>query len=143
MPHRTFTLDQMEEFLPHLDYLVLTIPRTTSTVGIISERELRLMKTSAVLLNPSRGPLVDERSLVRGLQEGWIAGAALDAHYEYPLPPEHPLWAMPNVVLSPHISGSNHSRYYLSHLWDLFATNVERYLSGQPLLNELAESDLA
>ena len=142
LPHRTFTLDQMEGFLPHLDYLVLTIPRTASTVGIIGERELRLMKTSAVLLNPSRGPLVDEGSLVRGLREGWIAGAALDAHYEYPLPPEHPLWAMPNVVLSPHISGSNNSRYYLSHLWDLFATNVERYLRGQPLLNELVESDL-
>ena len=97
----------MAEFLPHLDYLILTMPLTLATRGIIGERELRMLPPTAVLLNPARGPLVEEAALLAALREGWIAGAALDAHYQYPLPPEHPLWSMPNVILTPHTSGSS------------------------------------
>jgi phosphoglycerate dehydrogenase-like enzyme len=95
-----------------------------------------------VLLNPSRGRLVDEAALVRALQECWIAGAALDTHFHYPLPPDHALWTLPNVVLTPHISGSMGSRHFQSRLWALFADNLALYIEGKPLMNELAPDDL-
>jgi phosphoglycerate dehydrogenase-like enzyme len=142
LPQRTFSLRQMDSFLPHLDYLVITLPFTPGTRNILREQELRMMRPSAVLLNPSRALLIKEEALVRALQEQWITGAALDVHYQYPLPPEHPLWSLPNVILTPHISGSADSRHYLSRLWKLFAMNLERYLQGRPLLNELALDDL-
>jgi phosphoglycerate dehydrogenase-like enzyme len=143
LPHRKFTVDAMADFLPHLDYLILTMPLTQATRGIIGERELHMLRPSAVLLNPARGPLVDESALLAALREGWIAGAALDTHYRYPLPPEHPLWDMPNVILTPHISGSSAGREFLPRVWDLFAQNLARYLAGLPPLNELSAEDLA
>jgi len=133
----------MSEFLPHLDYLILTMPLTQATRGLIGERELRLLRPTAVLLNPARGPLVQEAALLAALREGWIAGAALDAHYQYPLPPDHPLWGMPNVILTPHISGSSAGREFLPRVWGLFAENLARYLAGKPLLNELSAAELA
>ena len=142
LPHRKFVTGQMADFLPHLDYLILTMPLTLTTRGLIGERELRMMRTTAVLLNPARGPLVDETALLAALREGWIAGAALDAHYQYPLPPEHPLWDMPNVILTPHISGSSAGREFLPRVWDLFAENLARYLTDRPLLNELSATEL-
>lgn len=143
MPQRTFVLAQMAEFLPQLDFLILTVPLTANTCGMIGERELRMMKPTAYLLNPARGPLVVESALLRALREGWIAGAALDAHFCYPLPPDHPLWDMPNVVLTPHISGSSAGREFLPRVWDLFGQNLARFLQGEPLLNELTPAELA
>jgi phosphoglycerate dehydrogenase-like enzyme len=143
VPHRTFTTDRMADFLPPLDYLVLTTPLTSATRGMIGERELRMMRPTAVLLNPARGHLLDEQALLRALSENWIAGAALDTHFQYPLPPDHPLWGMPNVVLTPHISGSSAGREFLPRVWDLFAQNLERFLQGEPLLNELNQEELA
>jgi phosphoglycerate dehydrogenase-like enzyme len=142
LPHRKFVTDQMAEFLPHLDYLILTIPLTLATRGLIGEQELRTLPSTAVLLNPARGPLVNEAALLAALREGWIAGAALDAHYRYPLPADHPLWRMPNVILTPHISGSSAGREFLPRVWDLFADNLTRYLAGRLLLNELSLADL-
>lgn len=143
MPHHKFTMDQMADFLPHLDFLVLTMPLTQATQGMIGELEIRLLRPTAVLLNPARGPLVQEAALLSALREGWIAGAALDAHYQYPLPPEHPLWAMPNVILTPHISGSSLGREYLPRVWELFSENVARYLAGKQMLNELSAAQIA
>jgi phosphoglycerate dehydrogenase-like enzyme len=93
-------------------------------------------------LNPARGPLIQEQALIDALRDGEIAGAALDTHYEYPLPPEHPLWAFPNVIISPHVSGSNLSPYFKKRLWDILVTNMKRYVADEPLLNELDPKDL-
>jgi len=106
-------------------------------------RELRALPPTAYLLNPARGPIVREAALIRALKEKWIAGAALDTHYQYPLPPEHPLWRFPNVILTPHISGSGSNPQFLARLWDLFAQNVVRFGKGEPLLNVLTPSELA
>jgi phosphoglycerate dehydrogenase-like enzyme len=76
------------------------------------------------------------------LTEGWIGGVALDTHFAYPLPPEHPLWDMPNAVLTPHISGSTGSRMFLPRLWELFAHNLAAWMRGDALLNVIAASDL-
>ena len=143
LPHRAFTAGQTNEFLAGLDYLIVGMPLTSSTEGLIGEGELRALPNTAFVLNPARGPIIREEALIRALREGWIAGAALDTHYRYPLPPEHPLWKFPNVILTPHISGSGKSLRYPERLWDLFAQNLERLGKGQNLLNELTPADLA
>src|SRR5437879_12730788 len=103
----------------------------------MGERELRALPRTAYVLNPARGPLIQEKALLQALREKWIAGAALDAHYYYPMPPDHPLWQFPNVIMTPHISGSSESTHYLVQVWQIFVENVQRYLTGQRLLNEL------
>lgn len=142
LPHRVFVQGQEHEFLSRLDFLVLAMPLTTATEGIVGEAELRALPPTAYLLNPARGPLVQQEALLRALRENWIAGAALDTHYQYPLPPEHPLWAMPNVILTPHISGSSLSPHFISRLWEIFSENVGRFHAGKPLLNRLSSAQL-
>lgn len=135
LPDRFFSPGQELEFLAALDYLILALPHTQRTTGLIGERELQTLPRAAFLLNPARGPIVNEQALLTALHENWIAGAALDTHFAYPLPPEHPLWSMPNVLLTPHIAGAEHSTAFPARMGDLFVQNVERYLAGRPLLN--------
>jgi phosphoglycerate dehydrogenase-like enzyme len=120
----------------------MAMPLTPETEGVIGREELRALSPSAYLLNPARGPIVQENALIEALKEKFIAGAALDTHYVYPMPPDHPLWQMENVIMTPHISGSTGSPYFLERLWDLFLQNVERYLTGSPMLNRLPVKDL-
>ncbi len=143
LPDRVFLKGQDLEFLSGLDFLILAMPLTPSTEGIIGERELRAVRPSAYVLNPSRGPLIQQEALLASLREGWIAGAAIDTHYQYPLPPEHPLWGFPNVILTPHISGSSLSPHFLERTWEIFLENVRRIEAGEPLLNELTHAQLA
>jgi phosphoglycerate dehydrogenase-like enzyme len=142
VPRRTFGLSEMEAFLPHLDYLVLAAALNSRSRGLVGAQELQLLPPSAVLLNPARAALVDRAALFRALREGWIAGAAIDSHYQEPLPADDPLWDMPNTIVTPHIGGSMGSPHYRSRLWELLAWNLERFLSGQPLLNEISWTDL-
>jgi phosphoglycerate dehydrogenase-like enzyme len=143
LPHRCFTLDWMGLFLPHIDYLVLTAALNPRTRDLLGEGELRLLPPRAVILNPARAHLINEAALHRALREGWIAGAALDSHYREPLAPDDPTWDLPNVVLTPHVSGSTLSPQYAYRLWELFGRNLARHLEGQPLLNEVSWSDLS
>ncbi|MDF1740915.1 MAG: D-2-hydroxyacid dehydrogenase [Verrucomicrobiales bacterium] len=143
LPDRFFTPDETEAFLSGLDFLILAMPLHPENEGIIAEAELAALHNDAFLLNPARGPLVKEAALLNALESGQIAGAALDTHYHYPMPPEHPLWKFPNVIMTPHISGSSGSSYYLSRVWDIFAQNLKRLERGEPLLNELTEREVA
>ncbi len=143
LPDRVFRSGQELEFLAGLDFLVLALPMTKASEGMIGERELRALPPTAFLLNPARGPIVQEKALIRALKEKWIAGAALDTHYKYPMPSEHPLWKFPNVIFTPHISGSSLSPRFKDRLWDIFTLNLERYRRGEPLLNELTPAQLA
>lgn len=142
LPDKVYTRGQELEFLSTLDYLVLALPRTQETTGRIGVPELRALPRHAFLLNPARGPIIQEQALLQALREGWIAGAALDTHYVYPLPPEHPLWTFPNVILTPHISGADKSYLFLERISDLFVANVERHRAGQCLLNEVSRQEL-
>lgn len=142
VPDRVFKAGEELEFLGGLDFLVVAMPLTHATEGLIGEREFNALRPTAYLLNPARGPIVQEGALLKALSEQRIAGAALDTHYKYPLPPEHPLWRMGNVILTPHIAGSSLSPRFKERLWDIFATNVERFVRGEPLLNELSASQL-
>lgn len=142
LPDRVFSRNEKDEFLKGLDFLIMAIPQTLSTEGIVGEEELKMLKSSAYLLNPARGPLIKEHALIKALKEDWIAGAAIDTHYQYPLPPEHPLWGMKNVILTPHISGSSESPHFKERVWDIFTINVERLIENKPLLNQLSDEQL-
>jgi phosphoglycerate dehydrogenase-like enzyme len=115
------------------NYVVISVPLTPQTEKLIGEAELRAMRTTAYLVNIARGRVIDEQALIRALREGWIAGAGLDVAEEEPLPSESPLYSMPNVILTPHISGA--SVHYDERLAALFAENLRRYCAGQPLKN--------
>jgi len=142
LPDRVFLAGEEHAFLRGLDFLVLALPLTAKSRGLIGRRELESLKRTAFLLNPARGPIVDEAALVAALRAGMIAGAAVDTHYYYPMPPNHPLWSFPNVIMTPHVAGSSLSQFFLERIWDLFVQNVERHVSGQPLLNELTPAEL-
>ena len=143
LPDRVFLKGQEPEFLSGLDFLILAMPLTSSTEGIVGEREFKALRPSTFVLNPSRGPLIREQALIHALRAGWIAGAAIDTHHRYPLPAEHPLWRFPNVILTPHISGSSLSPHFRERIWQIFLENVKRIEAGEPLLNELTPEQLS
>ncbi len=143
LPDRVFRAGEEMDFLKDLDFLVIGLPLTKATEGLVGERELRALPRTAYVLNPARGPIIQQEALLRALREKWIAGAALDTHYHYPMPPDHPLWKFPNVIFTPHISGSSLSPKFKSRLWEIFSLNLERFTRGQPLLNEVTPSQLA
>jgi phosphoglycerate dehydrogenase-like enzyme len=142
LPDKVFIAGQEHEFLAELDFLILSVPQTPQTIGMIGEAELKRLKPTAYVLNPARGPLIQEEALLKALRESWIAGAALDTHYYYPMPADHPLWRFPNVIMTPHVSGSDSSPHYQERVWDIFVQNVQRHLAGEPLLNELTPAQL-
>jgi phosphoglycerate dehydrogenase-like enzyme len=143
LPDRIFKTGEKLEFLRDLDFLILALPLTKATKGLIGERELKTLPRHAFVLNPARGPIIQQDALLRALREKWIAGAALDTHHQYPTPADHPLWKFPNVIFTPHISGSSLSPNFKQRLWEIFLTNVERFTQGKPLLNELTAAQLS
>ncbi|MFI5287197.1 MAG: D-2-hydroxyacid dehydrogenase [Candidatus Dormibacteria bacterium] len=119
--------------LPTADYVVLIVPSTPDTNGMMGEEAFRLMKPSARLINLGRGELVVEAALLAALRNGEIAGAALDVFWKEPLPKDHPLWDMPNVIVSPHIAGDVATTP--EQFVELFLNNLSRWQSGQELVN--------
>ncbi len=142
LPHRYFQSGEEREFLAGLDFLVLAMPLTRSTEGIVTAEHLRALPRHAFVLNPARGRLIQEAALIESLEKSWIAGAAIDTHYAYPLPAEHPLWAFPNVILTPHVSGSPANQQFGERMWGILTENVRRFLAGETLLNELTAEQL-
>jgi phosphoglycerate dehydrogenase-like enzyme len=118
--------------LPETDFLVVAAALTPATRGIVGAAELKALKPGAWLINIARGPLVDEGALLAAL-DGDLGGAALDVFDQEPLPPDHPLWTKPNVVLTPHISAS--SDRMRERAAAIFLDNVERFRSGRRLRN--------
>lgn len=141
LPDRVFVAGQEKEFLSSLDFLVLALPHTQQSNGLVGNVELQSLPRTAYVLNPARGPIIEEHALLAALREGWIAGAALDTHFPSPLPADHPLWRFPNVILTPHISGADKGYFFVKRLADLFFQNVSRYQAGAPLLNEITPQE--
>jgi phosphoglycerate dehydrogenase-like enzyme len=117
------------------DYIVVTAPLTPETRGMIGEAEFAAMKPDAVLINIGRGPIVAEEPLVRALTEKRIKGAALDVFHREPLPGDHPLYRLDNVLLSPH--SADHTPDWLEKAMELFLENLQRYRRGEALVNVL------
>ena len=111
------------------DWVVLTVPLTPTTRGLIGAEELAAMKPTAWLLNIARGAVVDDAALLDALRRRAIAGAVLDVFSSEPLPPEHPFWTLDNVVVTPHIAGPD----VAEEIAPVFAENLARYLAGRPL----------
>lgn len=124
---------QLLAVLPEADWVVITAPLTAETRHLIGPHELAVMKPEACILNIGRGAIIDQDALIDALRTGRLAGAGLDVTTPEPLPADSPLWELPNVILSPHYSGS--TPYYEERAFALFLENLRRYLAGEPLLN--------
>jgi phosphoglycerate dehydrogenase-like enzyme len=124
---------RLPKLLTQSDFVVITLPLTKETNHLIGEKEFRLMKQSAFIINIGRGQIIDEEALVRALGEGQIAGAGLDVFAQEPLPPESKLWELPNVIFSPHVSGGRED--YEEQAIGVFCKNLRRYLEGKRLVN--------
>jgi phosphoglycerate dehydrogenase-like enzyme len=123
----------LEHLLPRSDFLVVTVPLTAGTRGLLGAAELARLPAGAVLVNVARGGVVDEGALAAALASGRLRGAGLDVFAREPLPAESPLWGLPNVLVTPHVSGT--SRRYWRRQTDLVLDNLRRYLAGEPLRN--------
>ena len=125
--------DRLEELLPQVNILILTAPLTEHTRGMINARTLHLLPRGAVVINVARGGLVVERDLVEAIASGHLAGAGLDVTEVEPLPPDSPLWSLPQVIITPHVGGQSARR--ADDMTRLFCENLKRWLSGSRLLN--------
>lgn len=123
----------LRSLLPSADFVILALPFTPATAGIIGAPELALLRPGAWIVNLGRGGLVDEPALVAALSGGAIGGAALDVFTTEPLPAGSPLWDLPNVIVSPHMSGD--FRGWDKALTGLFLEQLTRYRAGRPLAN--------
>jgi phosphoglycerate dehydrogenase-like enzyme len=121
------------EMLSRCDYVVVAAPLTAETRGMIGEPEFSVMKSTAVLINVGRGPVIEEEALVRALSNGRIKGAALDVFDQEPLPQGHPFYQLENVLLSPHCA--DHTPDWLDNAMRFFVAQFERFRKGEPLLN--------
>ena len=130
---RVFGPGQLAPFLKEAEYVVNTLPLTAQTRGIFGAAEFAAMRSDAVFVNIGRGATVQTEALVDALKSGSIAGAALDVTDPEPLPAEHALWGLENVILTPHYSGAHPG--YMQRASAIFLENLASYLSGQPLTN--------
>jgi len=123
----------LNELLAESDFAVLSLPLTKETVGMIGEKQLKSMKPTGILINVSRGRIIQENKLVQALKHGWIAGAGLDTFENEPLPENSELWGFKNVIITPHIAGD--TPHYPERLTNLFTENLNRFIHKQSLIN--------
>jgi phosphoglycerate dehydrogenase-like enzyme len=125
--------DHLIDMLSRCDCIVVAAPLNAETHGLIGEAEFAAMQASAVIINVGRGPVIDERAMIKALSEKKIKGAALDVFDEEPLPKGHPLYKLENVLLSPHCA--DHTPDWLDNAMRFFIAQFERFRRGEPLLN--------
>jgi phosphoglycerate dehydrogenase-like enzyme len=125
--------DRLDELLPRADFVILTVPHTPTTEGFITRARLRRMKPTAFFINIGRGKTTRLGDLVASLQAGEIGGAGLDVFEEEPLPPDHPLWSMPNVLITPHVGG--YGPYLDERRYQIIRDNSRAIIAGAALRN--------
>jgi D-2-hydroxyacid dehydrogenase (NADP+) len=132
---KLFAAQQLEEALPHADYVVIAAPETAETRHLIGTAQIARMKPGARLINVGRGSLLDEAALIRALENGTLTGAALDVTSVEPLPPNSPLWKAPNLFITPHTSAVS------DRLWHretaLLVDLLERWFDGREMFNQI------
>jgi phosphoglycerate dehydrogenase-like enzyme len=133
----TFDRSGLDEVLRRSDYVVVVVPLTDETKGMIGAREIGLMKPTAVLINIARGPVVDEAALLSALLEKKIRGAGLDVFEKEPLPEDHPFWSMENVVLTPHLS--SRSPKYMERAMAIFLHNLKIRLGADGVMQNVID----
>ena len=132
--HRLYPIEAVKQMLKLCDFVVVSLPLTPETRGLIGESEIQVMKPGSYLIHISRGGVVDETVVINALNDHKLAGAALDVFVQEPLPPESPLWKAPNLMITPHISGF--SSRYKDRAGEMFVENLDRYLHGEPIFNQ-------
>ena len=125
---RTFNRTELVDLARDVDFLVVVVPETAETVGLIDAQVLSAMKPTAYLINLARGPVVDEEALIAALRAGEIAGAGLDVFAVEPLPATSPLWNLENVIITPHVAGR--SDHYVEGALTVVEHNLAAYLRG-------------
>jgi phosphoglycerate dehydrogenase-like enzyme len=130
---RVVDVDGLDAALPETDLLVIAVPDTPDTRRLVDRRRLELLPAGAVIVNVGRGSVIDQPAMIEMLRSGRLGGAALDVFEEEPLPADSPLWAMRNVIVSPHSASTVVQEN--DRLVDLFVDNLHRYLDGRPLVN--------
>lgn len=130
---RIYGTEGLMELLSQSDWVVISAAMTPETKGMIGETELKGMKKSAHLINIARGSIIQEKALIKALQEGWIAGAGLDVFETEPLPQDSPLWDMENVIITGHYAGA--TPFYFDRVMEIFLENLRRYQDGETLIN--------
>ncbi|MBQ3371433.1 MAG: D-2-hydroxyacid dehydrogenase [Mogibacterium sp.] len=136
-----FRMDDFESVLSsraeddQIDVLVLCVPGTSESDGLLSAERIALLPEKAFVINVGRGTVVDQEALIEALNEGRIAGAALDVMYPEPLPSDHPLWTAKNCIITPHISGDMGLPETIDITVDIFCENLRRYTEGRELTN--------
>lgn len=132
--------DTLDELIKESDFIVLALSLSDKSYHLIGERELNMMKSSAFIANVARGAIIDEKALIKALREGKIAGAGLDTFENEPLPKESPLWDIPNVRVTPHLTPRVPDR--VGRSLDVIKENVKRYCNEEPLLNMITLEDV-
>ncbi|MCF7687152.1 MAG: D-2-hydroxyacid dehydrogenase [Cephaloticoccus sp.] len=135
LPQRRFTVAEMDTALAEADFIVLTIPLTQETKHLMNRATLAAIKPGAVLINVARGGLIEMSALSEALSAGRLAHACLDVFTTEPLPADDPIWVLPGITLTPHMSGVMPDAAHWHE--DLLRQNLQRYRTGAPLLNEI------
>ena len=130
-----YTIDRLDELLPLVDVVALSLPHSAQPENLMDARRLGLMKRDAILLNAGRGTVLDQDALVEVLERGHLWGAALDVTNPEPLPADHPLWRAPNLLLTPHVAGGMRLEVTRKTCVEMALDNLRRYLAGEPLKN--------
>lgn len=134
LPERWFRPEQVKEMLPLCDVIVVAVPLTPQTIGMIGNAELALMKPGSRIIIISRGGIVDEPALAEALRNGHVAGAAVDCFVQEPPPPDHVFYDTPNLIMTPHMAGAYEG--FWPAMIRLFTENLRRFQQGLPLLNQ-------
>lgn len=130
-----YTSNQLEAALTGAEIVAMCLPYTKDTDKFIAARELAMLPRGARLLNIGRGKTLDTDALLAALRSGHLAGAMLDVFPEEPLPPDSPLWDVPNLIITPHVSGHDSDKTNLRNIFDLFAKNLRLWAKNEPLVN--------
>lgn len=129
------TVDKLDELLPRADIITLSVPDTDATRHILNKKRLGMLKENAVIVNVGRGGAIDTEAITEALEAGRIGGAALDVTDPEPLPSDHKLWTLPNVLITPHSSGNHNLPETYRRLIEIAIENYEAYTNDKPMRN--------
>ena len=130
---RVFQVDELDRILPETDLLIMSLPGTPETAGIMNGARLHKLPENGYIVNVGRGSAIDQKALEKTLREGWLAGAALDVFETEPLPPEDSLWTCPRLHITTHTAGNSTLSHTRRFIVEMFLANLRRYAANEPL----------
>lgn len=133
------SVDKLDELLPQADVVALVMPHSPQTVGMMNAGRIAAMKDDAILISSGRGSVLDQDALARAMKDGKLWGAALDVTEPEPLPADHPLWEVPNLIITPHVAGGMRLEITRRTCIEMAQENLKRYLKGEKLHNLVIE----